>query len=89
MYVYMYVCIFIKLHITAHSGPVIRVILRHSHLGLATNALNVRNNNNNNNNNIDPPKGGCMYVCMYVCMVTHIARVWINRVRLPVLHVVS
>ena len=26
---------------------------------------------------------------MYVCMVTHIARVWINRVRLPMLHVVS
>ena len=26
--------------------------------------------------------------CMYG-MVTHIARVWINRVRLPVLHVVS
>ena len=26
---------------------------------------------------------------LYVCMVTHIARVWINRVRLPVLHVVS
>ena len=27
---------------------------------------------------------------IYVCMVTHhIARVWINRVRLPVLHVVS
>ena len=25
----------------------------------------------------------------YVCMVTHIARVWINRVRLPALHVVS
>ena len=24
-----------------------------------------------------------------VCMVTHIARVWVNRVRLPVLHVVS
>ena len=23
------------------------------------------------------------------CMVTHIARVWINRVRLPVQHVVS
>ena len=23
------------------------------------------------------------------CMVTHIARVWINRVRLPILHVVS
>ena len=29
-----------------------------------------------------------MYV-IYVCMVTHIARVWIDRVRLPVLHVVS
>ena len=27
----MYVCIFIKLHITAQSGPVIRVILCHSH----------------------------------------------------------
>ena len=26
---------------------------------------------------------------MYVCMVTHIARIWINRVRLPILHVVS
>ena len=26
---------------------------------------------------------------MYVCMVTHIARVWINLVKLPVLHVVS
>ena len=28
-------------------------------------------------------------VLVVVCMVTHIARVWINRVRLPVLHVVS
>ena len=27
----MYVCIFIKLHITAQSGPVILVILCHSH----------------------------------------------------------
>ena len=35
--------------------------------------------------NILPP---CCMV-MYVCMVTHIARVWINRVRLPTLHVVS
>ena len=26
---------------------------------------------------------------MYVCMVTHIARVWFNRVRLPILRVVS
>ena len=25
----------------------------------------------------------------YVCMVTHVARVWINRVRLPILLVVS
>ena len=31
MYACMYVCIFIKLHITAQSGPVIRVILCHSH----------------------------------------------------------
>ena len=31
----------------------------------------------------------CMHVSMYLCVVTHIARVWINRVRLPVLHVVS
>ena len=30
-----------------------------------------------------------MYVCMYVCIVTHIARVWINRVRLPILLVVN
>ena len=30
----------------------------------------------------------CMYVCMYVCS-SHIARVWINRVRLPFLLVVS
>ena len=29
------------------------------------------------------------YVCMYVCMVTHVARVRINRVRLPILLVVS
>ena len=26
---------------------------------------------------------------MYVCIVTHIERVWINRVRLPILLVVS
>ena len=24
-----------------------------------------------------------------MCMVTHIAKVWINRVRLPILHVIS
>ena len=32
----------------------------------------------------------CMYICMYVCMViTYYSRVWINRVRLPILLVVS
>ena len=30
-----------------------------------------------------------MHVCMHVCMVTHIARVWINRVRMSILLVVS
>ena len=30
-----------------------------------------------------------MYVCMYVCMVITYSRVWINRVRLPILPVVS
>ena len=29
------------------------------------------------------------YVCMYVCMVITYSRVWINRVRLPILLVVS
>ena len=76
------VCIFIKLHITAQSGPVIRVILSHSHWS---------------------PQGGINDTCyenlwsnatkgthsLYVCMVKHIARVWINRVRLPILLVVS
>ena len=28
-------------------------------------------------------------VCMYVCMVITYSRVWINRVRLPILLVVS
>ena len=28
-------------------------------------------------------------ICMYVCMVTHVARVWMNRVWLPILFVVS
>ena len=31
----------------------------------------------------------CMYVCMYVYMVITYSRVWINRVRLPILLVVS
>ena len=30
----------------------------------------------------------CISIRMYVCIVTHIARVWINRVRLPIAHVV-
>ena len=34
--------------------------------------------------------GYAMYACMYVvCMVTIIARLWINRVRLTILHVLS
>ena len=32
---------------------------------------------------------GCFDVWMYGCMVTHIARVWINRVRLPILLLAS
>ena len=28
-------------------------------------------------------------VCMYVCMVIKYSRIWINRVRLPILLVVS
>ena len=32
MYVSKYICIFIKLHITTQSGPVILVILCHSHV---------------------------------------------------------
>ena len=32
---------------------------------------------------------GILYVCMYVCMVITYSRVWINRVRLPILLVVS
>ena len=30
-----------------------------------------------------------MYVCMYICMVITYSRVWINRVRLPILLVVN
>ena len=48
--------VFIKLHITTQSGPVILV---------------------------------CMYVCVHLCMVITYNRVWINRVRLPILLVVS
>ena len=51
----MYVCIFIKLHITAQSGPVIRVILCHSHLS-SQGGIN------------DTCYDVCMFVCMYVCM---------------------
>ena len=32
---------------------------------------------------------GCVPVCMYVCMVITYSRVWINRVRLPILLVVN
>ena len=30
-----------------------------------------------------------VFLCIYVCMVTHIARLWVNRIRLPILLVVS
>ena len=37
-----------------------------------------------------PVSVGCeCIICTYVCMVTHIARVWINRVRLPILLVIN
>ena len=32
---------------------------------------------------------GELQTTTYICMVPHIARVWINRVRLPILHEVS
>ena len=55
MYVCMYVCIFIKLHITAQSGPVIRVILCHSRRSSqAKGGLMYV----------------CMYVCMYLLNCT-------------------
>ena len=85
MYVYMYVCmyvcmyVFIKLHITTQSGPVILVILCHSHWS--------------SRGGINDTYYVCMYVCMYaciyVCMVITYSRLWINRLRLPILLVVS
>ena len=56
------------------------------------NTLNVWINNNNNNMAINLSMQTVQRWASpwhYVCMVTHIARVWINRVRLPVLHVVG
>ena len=53
MYVCMYV--FIKLHITTQSGPVILVILCHSHWS-SRGGIN------------DTYYAVCMYACMYVCM---------------------
>ena len=35
------------------------------------------------------PNGGGMYECICVCMVITCIRVWINRIRLPILLVVS
>ena len=56
MYVRTYVCmyVFIKLHITTQSGPVILVILCHSHWS--------------SRGGINDTYYECMYVCMYVCM---------------------
>ena len=53
MYVCMYV--FIKLNITTQSGPVILVILCHSHVCMYV-CMYV------------PGRYVCMYVCMYVCI---------------------
>ena len=55
MYVCMYVCIFIKLHITAQSGPVIRVILCRG----GTHRVNMLSD-------AALPIPVCMYVCMYI-----------------------
>ena len=139
MYVCMYV--FIKLHITTQSGPVILVILCHSHWSSrggindtyyenlwsdatkGTRSLYLYNSYLSSEFLVLPDvcmyvcmyvcifiklhiitaQSGpvilvilcmwctyvCMYVCMSVCMIKHIARVWINRVRLPILLVVS
>ena len=81
MYVCTYVCIFIKLHITARSGPVILVILCHSH-----------RSSQGGINDTCYDYDVCMYVlyvCMHVCMVITYSEVWINRVRLSILLVVS
>ena len=56
----MYVCIFTKLHITAQSGPVIRVILCHSHDPPKGGSM------------ILVTKTSDMYVCMYKCVYGHI-----------------
>ena len=41
------------------------------------------------NKQMEKNNGKKIHVVMFVCMVTHIARVWINRVRLPIMLVVS
>ena len=83
MYAYMYVCmntcmyvcmyVFIKLHITTQSGPVILVILCHSHWS----SRGGINDTYYENLWSDATKGTrslylynslCMYVCTYVCI---------------------
>ena len=69
MYVFhMYVCmyVFIKLHITTQSGPVILVILCHSHWS----SRGGINDTYYENLWSDATKVYvCMYVCMYVCII--------------------
>ena len=118
----MYVCIFIKLHITAQSGLVILVILCHlrwshsrwssqggindtcyenlwSNATKGTHSLYLYKSYLSPEHLVLPPLLPCSspgypswqllnHVCMYVWL-SHIARAWINRVRLPILLVVS
>ena len=58
MYVCMYVCIFIKLHTTAQSGPVILVILCHMSVCVFMYVCMY----------------ACMYVCIYLIAHNHAIR---------------
>ena len=73
----MCVCVFIKLHITTQSGPVILVILCHSHVCVCVCVfikLHITAQpgpliQSFYATRVDPPKGGSMIlVCVCVCM---------------------
>ena len=90
MYVSMYVCIFIKLHITAQSSPVILVILCHSHW---SSQGGINDTCYENLWSGATERGHTLSTCtiltwafMYVCMVITFGQC---RVRLPILFVVS
>ena len=91
MYVCMYVCIFIKLHITAQSGLALS-----SESFYATRIdppkggpMILVTKTSDQTRQRGHTLCVCLYVCMYVCMVITYSRVWINRVRLSILLVVS